>query len=56
MCKIILIYVPIEGDILHSYVHGFLICSGKALPFPAYNVEVVQCGGVAYSGLVAIYR
>ena len=39
----------------YPYVYGFLNCSGKAFPHPAYNAEVVQCGRVVCGGLVAIY-
>ena len=54
--QVILIYVPIKGGIVHPYKNGILYCSSKAMPLPAYNVAVVQYGGVVCSGMVAIYR
>ena len=47
-------YVPVRDGIVHTYEYGFINCSGKALPFPVHNVEVVQCDGPTCGGLVAI--
>ena len=39
--------IPIKGRLLDPNVHGFLNGPGKAMPLPAYYVEVFHSGKVA---------
>ena len=55
ICEFILTGVPVKGGIVHPYKDGFLGCSGKILPIPAYSIKVVQCSDVACCKLVEIY-
>ena len=54
MWQIIFSNISIQGGVVHSNIHGFFDVSSHVIPFPTYNLEILNCCFVATVVLVVI--